>query len=215
MPVSPSLYVFAAIYSQAASSSVQPGTNWEGIFAGVVALSTVVYSGLTLYLVVETRRMRRVQTEPKIGVSIIQSRDAFGFADILVRNDGGGPATDLRFELVVAPEGAAPDARVWKTLTALGIVKTGIPYMSPGAEYRAYFGQMVGRADAEMVTNMHLRVKYRSVGFETYVDCYPVNLLHYVQHTQIGKPVGDKITEELAAIRRQLEALNRKPTAKT
>jgi hypothetical protein len=70
--------------------STPPGTNWERIFSALVAASTLVYAGLTAYLVVETRRMRRVQTEPKVGVSIVPSADAFGFADLLVRNDGAG-----------------------------------------------------------------------------------------------------------------------------
>ncbi|HEX7137644.1 MAG TPA: hypothetical protein VF219_07355 [Vicinamibacterales bacterium] len=179
----------------------------QEFFAVVVAISTVVYVCLTLYLVVETRKMRRVQTEPKIGISIVQSEHAFGFADLMIRNDGAGPALDLKFEIVITPEGATPDAEILKTLAALGAIKTGIPYMSPGAEYRAYFGQMVGRSDAEMATHLHLKVTYRSVHEEQYDDCYPVDLLPYTQRRRIGTPVGEQVVGELAAIRKQLERL--------
>ena len=39
-------------------------------FTGVVALSTVVYAFLTWRLVSETRRMREVQTEPRVSVRV-------------------------------------------------------------------------------------------------------------------------------------------------
>jgi hypothetical protein len=116
-------------------------------------------------------------------------------------------AIDVKFEIIISPEGAAPDPRAWKRLNVLGLVKTGIPYMSPGAEYRAYFEQMVGRSDADMATNIHLKVRYRSAGFDQYEDCYPVDLLHYVQRMHIGKGNADKAADELAAIRKQLELI--------
>lgn len=40
------------------------------LFTAVVTISTVIYSVLTGKLVSETKRMRRVQTEPKIEVTI-------------------------------------------------------------------------------------------------------------------------------------------------
>lgn len=40
------------------------------IFTGVVTLATAVYAALTWQLVSETRRMRKVQTEPKLEITL-------------------------------------------------------------------------------------------------------------------------------------------------
>jgi len=46
------------------------------LFSGLVALATVVYVVLTWKLVSETKKMRKVQTEPKICV-FIQPREEY------------------------------------------------------------------------------------------------------------------------------------------
>ena len=46
------------------------------VFTGFVTLATVVYAALTAILVVETRKLRQVQTEPRIEITV----DAFDFA---------------------------------------------------------------------------------------------------------------------------------------
>src|ERR1051326_4968339 len=132
--------------------SAPPGANWERIFSGVVALSTLVYAVLTSRLVTETSKMRHVQSDPQIGISVVQSKDAFGFADMLIRNDGAGPAVDVRFEIVKTDTGD-PDPQVLASLESLGLMQTGIPYMSPGGEFRTYIAQILGRSDAAMQTD--------------------------------------------------------------
>jgi hypothetical protein len=51
------------------------------VFTAVVTLSTVVYAILTASLVSETRKMREVQTEPKLHITI----ESFDFAVNIVR----------------------------------------------------------------------------------------------------------------------------------
>ena len=47
--------------------------NGNLLFSGIVAISTVVYAFLTWQLVSETRKMRKVQTEPSVA-SILNCR---------------------------------------------------------------------------------------------------------------------------------------------
>ena len=73
--------------------------NGEIVFAGVVAASTVFYVILTRSLVAETKKLREVQTEPKIAVWVRPKEEAITFAHLYVRNIGLGPAFDVSFEI--------------------------------------------------------------------------------------------------------------------
>ena len=40
------------------------------VFTGVVAASTLIYAGFTGWLACETRKVRKAQTEPRVGVRV-------------------------------------------------------------------------------------------------------------------------------------------------
>lgn len=75
------------------------------LFTGVVTISTVVYSILTGKLVSETTKMRQVQTEPKIEVTIKSFDNAINIVRLHIRNIGLGPAINVTFNLKVISGG--------------------------------------------------------------------------------------------------------------
>ena len=87
-----------------ASCIVEIGSFIKGIdpltaFSGIVAFSTVVYAYLTWKLVSETRRMREVQTEPRIGMYLERYPPyTYGGISLVICNEGQGPARSLEFE---------------------------------------------------------------------------------------------------------------------
>ena len=68
------------------------------IFAGVVAASTVVYAVLTSRLVTETRRMREVQTEPRVSIRVEVDHTGRPGYELTIRNEGQGAAKNVKFE---------------------------------------------------------------------------------------------------------------------
>ena len=69
------------------------------IFTAVVALSTGVYAVLTWQLVSETRRLREAQTEPRVSVMLeLAERVGHGGMELVIRNEGQGPAQNIRFK---------------------------------------------------------------------------------------------------------------------
>jgi hypothetical protein len=62
-------------------------------FSGIVALSTVVYAILTWSLVAETRRMRRAQSDARVGIELVENSWSLGLVDLVVRNDRGQQRT--------------------------------------------------------------------------------------------------------------------------
>lgn len=62
------------------------------IFTAVVTLSTVVYAVLTAILVIETQRMRRAQTEPRLSAYFAPIEEIVNFGHLYIKNIGLGPA---------------------------------------------------------------------------------------------------------------------------
>jgi hypothetical protein len=180
---------------------------WSFLFSAVVAIATAAYALLTWRLVAETRRMREAATQPHVGVSVLPSEYApVGFADLVIRNYGSGPALDVTFR----PEEATPavaDATILDELHDLGIVKNGIPYLAPGAEFRLYYAQLLGRSDQELATNIHIRVKYVDLNRRQYEMCYPLELGHFAKRMRIGHPPLQEIGRELKRLREEVEQI--------
>jgi hypothetical protein len=176
------------------------------LFSGLVAASTCVYAVLTWKLVTETRRMRRAQTDAKVGVSVVPSLYAHGFADLLVRNYGGGPATDVRFEIIEKEPGKG-DPKTLEALQKFGFIKNGLDYMAPGWEYRTFLVAIVGRTKDQITTNIRLRVSYCSSSGEQHSEYYPIDLTHFWHRMRAGNPPLETVAHELEHIRKLLEQL--------
>jgi len=69
------------------------------LFSAVVAIATVIYAILTWKLVEETRKIRKIQTEPKISIDIQPKEDSIHFIDMIIQNIGLGPAYNIKFTI--------------------------------------------------------------------------------------------------------------------
>ena len=103
------------------------------IFSGVVALSTMIYAFLTWRLVSETQRLREVQTEPRVSVRVEPDHAYRGY-QLVIRNEGHGPAKNVRFEFTGDPTyfrnsfvGNAPPP-----IDQLPAIRDGLEYMETG-----------------------------------------------------------------------------------
>jgi hypothetical protein len=69
------------------------------VFAGVVAISTIIYALLTWKLVNETSKLREFQTEPRISLSVELDQNTVTLMDLTIENIGHGPAYTIAFEI--------------------------------------------------------------------------------------------------------------------
>ena len=72
------------------------------IFTGVVTIATIAYAVLTWSLVSETKKMREVQTEPRIEITLKPLNFAINIVRLHVRNIGLGPAKNVEFSSYVS-----------------------------------------------------------------------------------------------------------------
>lgn len=172
------------------------------IFSALVTAATVVYAVLTWMLVSETRRMRRAQTDAKVAISLDSRPGYLNFIDLLVRNEGVGPAYDIRFE--VAMVGGGGDDSVLEAIQSLGFVEHGMDYFSPGQEIRSFLTSMTENFEAKMKTRIQVRTCYRTASGEQVNDVYLLDFSVFKGRCQLGEPDLHSIAKSLKSIATEL-----------
>ena len=131
---------------------------FNAMFAGVVAISTLVYAGLTYLLVKETMKLRKVQTEPKISAYIEPEERWLNLVDLVIKNIGHGPAYDISFTF---PTDFKLSQKREKTLNSLSFLK-GIDYLAPDQTIRTFLTDAVYILGQETGRSFQITASYRN-----------------------------------------------------
>ena len=114
------------------------------IFTGAVALSTVGLAVLTCWLVSETRRMREVQTEPRVSIRVEADHTGRPGYELTIRNEGQGAAKNVTFEFKGDPSYFRNSwvNRSPPEINELPVIKDGLKYLEPSQVYRFPLGTL-------------------------------------------------------------------------
>lgn len=173
------------------------------IFTGVVTLATAVYAALTWQLVSETRRMRKVQTEPKLEITLRSVDEAIHIQRLHVRNIGLGPALQISFNPKVLAGGDGGKALL-EELTETNFFRTGISYLGPGEERYSHYTKMHENHDAKVESVLAFDVSYRSATNETYTETLVIDMSERKGSYQLGKPHLYSIAQSLEKLQKDL-----------
>ena len=121
------------------------------VFTAVVTISTVAYSILTRSLVSETKKMREVQTEPRIEITLKPLDFAINIVRLHVRNIGLGPAKNIRFTSNVSSGGEGAE-KLLGEFDKANFLKTGLKYFGPGHELHAGYTDITKDFDAKVAS---------------------------------------------------------------
>ncbi len=173
----------------------------SALFTGIVALSTVVYAALTWRLVAETRKMRSIQTQPRISI-FYRSRDEWiSLLDIVIKNIGLGPAYDITFRISALNEGNGATALI-KDLSRLNFLSTGLSFLAPNQEFRAFFTNATEQFEAKMDARLKFTTQYRNAFGHSYCDKYIIDLSELRGLTTFGSPPINKIAKHIEDLSR-------------
>jgi len=172
-------------------------------FSGVVAFSTLLYAILTCELVSETRKMRKVQTEPKIYVNIQPREEWINFIDLVIQNIGLGPAYNIKFEI-------KPDFEYAKGhfLSELGFIKNGLRYLAPNQKLHFFLTSLVNNFDEKIKTSFEIKVTYQNSTGGKQEDVYVIDFSQFIGLRQLGEPPLYKIAKNIKEIQNTLHHLS-------
>ncbi|WP_018231012.1 hypothetical protein [Thioalkalivibrio thiocyanodenitrificans] len=173
------------------------------VFTGFVTLATLVYAVLTAVLVVETRKLRQAQTEPRIEITVDALDFAVNIVRLCVRNIGEGPAKNVKFEPAVIDGGEAAESLLEEFLSP-NFFQTGLRYFGPGQYRFSGYTQTNQDFEAKASSALCFKVTYESATEKKYVEEIVVDMAELRGRYQLGKPNLYSIAKSMEKIQKDL-----------
>jgi len=173
------------------------------LFSAVVAISTVAYAILTWGLVSETRRMREVQTEPRIEITLKPLDFAINIVRLHIRNIGLGPAKNIRFISRVSSGGEAAK-KLLEEFNKTNFLKGGLNYFGPGHELFSRYIKVTKDFDAIIKSVLIYDVEYESITGKKYKDQITIDVSELKGMQRPGKPNLYTIAQSIEAIQKDV-----------
>lgn len=174
----------------------------ELLASGVVALGTI-FSGLVArQSVVEARKLRQMQDEPRIVVTLWQTSLGSRFLNMWVENTGTGIAYDVKLTSSVDIQFANPNYLNGgaERLSDAGVFASGIPCFPAGHQLAFYIGEMSQMCD-NGYSQFTVTATYRNSRKVPCSQAFPLNI-----NSQDG--MFQLKTEPLDEIARSLDRMN-------
>jgi len=157
------------------------------IFSALVTISTVVYAVLTGVLVRETRKMREVQTEPRIEITLKPYDTAINFLRLRVRNIGNGPAKNVRFKWEVVSGGRIGEG-ILEDLAKTNFLNTGLKYFGPNQDLNSHYTRLDEGYEEKLSCVLLYIVFYESISGVRYEDRVIIDMSEFRGLYRFGVP---------------------------
>lgn len=172
-------------------------------FTAIVTLSTLVYAVLTAVLVTETKKMRKVQTEPLIEIAIEPLEEAINIIRLRIKNIGLGPARNVSFKSKVLNGGEGAQ-KLLSEFTDANFFKTGLNYLGPNQQVHSKYTQMTENFEQKIKSVLQFKIEYESVTGKAYDETVVIDLSEMKGMSQLGIPNLYSIAKNLEKIQKDI-----------
>lgn len=172
-------------------------------FTAIVTLSTLVYAVLTAVLVTETKKMRKVQTEPLIEIAIEPLEEAINIIRLRIKNIGLGPARNVSFKSNVLNGGEGAQ-KLLSEFTDANFFKTGLNYLGPNQQVHSKYTQMTENFEQKIKSVLQFKIEYESVTGKPYDETVVIDLSEMKGMSQLGIPNLYSIAKSLEKIQKDI-----------
>lgn len=185
--------------------------NWIGSNSGqinvtatvILVVITALYVVLTREMLKHSRESHRRATQPEVVISVQESRNAYGFFDMVIENLGPSPAYDLRFEV-----SSPVRIRQNRELGEIGLFQDGMAILAPRQTVRFFLASTYQRFDELMATRFEVVAKWRSQDGEFFERSFPIRFDHLRNMSSIGADPGQEAAKQLQAIAKTLDHIS-------
>lgn len=169
------------------------------LFAVVATVLTTIYVVLTRRLLVETREMRRFQTEPLLELTVESTEAAINFIRLHLRNVGPAAARDLK--LAITPvAGGAMAQKILEDFSTTAFITKGLRYLGPNQE--RYSGPTNSRqwSEQKFECSFEIVLTYRKPNGKTVEELHIVDLGDFKGNYRLGPTTIEKIEKHLEVL---------------
>jgi hypothetical protein len=177
------------------------------LFTAVVTLSTVVYAVLTAVLVFETRKMRRVQTEPRLWVYYQLMEEHIHFGHLFIKNIGQGPAFDIEIDLV-AEDSDEGGRLIISDLEKVKAFCNGVSYLGPGQHIKSGFSSFLENYEDKIKSVITAKIHYKGASGDKYREVFRIDFSEFEGAGRLGTPNLYAIAQSLEKIQKDVSQLS-------
>ena len=176
------------------------------IFSFFVMVSTIVYAILTYILVNETRKMRLIQTEPKIQIVLEISESYVNEIRLNIKNIGQGPAFNINFMPFVITGGENAKYILNRFLT-IKAFSSGLNYLGPSQYFNTSYNNIldIPKEDELYDIKIKIEIKYKSTTNNKYNDMFIIDFRELEGTCHLGKPNLFSIAKSLEKIEKDIK----------
>jgi hypothetical protein len=174
------------------------------VFSGVVGAATVFYAILTWAIVTETKKLRKVETDPLVAIYIEHDERWIQCIDLVVKNIGKGPAYAISFN--IEPD-FLMDASRNKYLSDISFMKE-IKYLPPGNSLKTFLAMapdVLERDSKERA--FKISVSYKGKDEQEHEETYNIDFELLTGKERIGEHPLVKISKEIEGVSSEIHAL--------
>jgi len=172
------------------------------IFSSVVAIATAIYAILTWRLVSETRKLREIQSNPKLSITIKPREEWISLIDMIIINIGAGPALEIRFTLKEDFE-----YRKNKFLSQLNLIKNGLDYLAPKQKVQFFLTSMIEKFQDKIEKPILIQVTYKNAQGNQFFEEFIIDFSTLVGLSQLGEPSINKIAKNVEEIQKDIHKI--------
>lgn len=180
--------------------------NGNLLFSGIVAISTLVYAFLTWGLVSETRKMRKVQTEPSLHV-FIEARDEHNeITDMYIQNIGMGVACNLKFKVLsdfMYYRSSNLSKDYW--LKDIHLLQNGLKALAPNQKIRVFSTSYRNVRELNSNTYIEIGIEYTNSIGDKYDFPY---LLDFFTLPANGMSIPDPLVKSVEKIENYMDKIS-------
>jgi len=176
------------------------------IFSFFVMLSTIIYAILTCILVDETRKMRKIQTEPRIQIILESFEQYVNEIKLNIKNIGQGPAYNIVFRPSVIAGGENAEDILNKFSTVIAF-SSGLSYLGPSQYFNTDYYNVAKLAKSNELYSIKIGInlQYKSITNRKYNETIIIDFKELEGTYQLDKPYLFTIAKLLGKIEKDIK----------
>lgn len=166
----------------------------------MLTLATIIYAAITAWMLRETKKMREIQTEPDIFITVQPQERATFILNLVIQNIGLGAAYDLRFK--VEPN---IEMRSGFSLSNVNFIKNGFRYLAPKQKLECMVAQTIEEAGKKETTLHEITVSYKNKTKKSYQATFVLDFTEYFGMRYVKDDPFEGIIHKLQDIHADIE----------
>ncbi|MDO5654630.1 MAG: hypothetical protein Q4G27_00650 [Flavobacteriaceae bacterium] len=180
--------------------------NTEIILSSVIATATIVYTIVTIFQLIESRKVRLQKSTPNI-IAFLKSAENHIAMELHIKNFGEGVAKDVEVNFIKDFRRFNNDEQYF---SSVGIAQNGLNYFPPNHFFKYYVGSMVTLYEENENEKIVVKISYKSLDNRYFSNIFelPFNQIFGQNYSSPPETYMGQIPYYLKEINSQLKKMN-------